>query len=327
MKNKRFGAIRRIFVPLTILIAAVLVVGNLQAITDFARLYNYTPPPDIVKLADETTMTDKARRLFYINHPVVADRSSFNENCQSRGEQTIVLGCYHSVDRGIYLFDVQDQRLNGVEHVTAAHEMLHAAYDRLKGPEKELLETRLQTFYDTKVQDTRIRETMAAYQHSEPDDLINEMHSIFATEIATLTPELEDHYKQYFSDRSKVIGYANIYRQEFTDRKDQVEAYDLRLKDLKNQIDTNTTTLERREADIAAMQRQLENHRDSNNIETYNALVPVYNARVDQYNELIRITQSKISEYNEMVAIRNSLALEVRELTQSISSQLSPIGQ
>jgi hypothetical protein len=330
MQNKRNAwtkIVRRIAAPALVLVLLVLVVGHLRALTDYVRLYNYHPADQIVALADQTTMTPKARRLFYLNHPQIDDRDSFNGACNNEGEQTIVLGCYHSIDRGVFIFNVTDARLNGVEQVTAAHEMLHAAYDRLSTGERKSIDAKLQNFYDTEVHDSRIRSTMDAYRQSEPNDVVNEMHSIFGTEIATLTPELETYYSRYFSNRAEIVKYANSYQAEFTGRQDQVSAYDKQLTSLKSQIDQNTATLKPREADINAMQRQMESDRASNNIESYNALVPVYNSKVDQYNSLIHSTQGDIAEYNRIVAIRNSLALEVRQLTQSISSQLTPIDQ
>src|SRR5688572_22638764 len=98
-------------------------------IYDWARLRNYDPPAKIVKLADDTNMTDTGRRLFYVNYPEVNDRNTFSEHCDF-GEESIVLGCYVS-GQGIFLFSVDDPRLKGIVQVTAAHEMLHAAYERL----------------------------------------------------------------------------------------------------------------------------------------------------------------------------------------------------
>jgi uncharacterized coiled-coil DUF342 family protein len=327
MKNKRFRLVRRLVIPAIVVALLLGVVGHLQAISDYVRLYNFQPDIQTSTLADQTTMTPEARRLFYINHPQIDDRTSFNSVCNKNGEQTIVLGCYHSKDRGIYLFDVTDVRLNGVEQVTAAHEMLHAAYDRLSAGERTKIDGELQNFYDTSVHDQRIRDTMAAYQKSEPDDVVNEMHSIFATEIGTLTPQLESYYSQYFTKRAAVVQFADNYQQEFTSRQDQVAAYDKQLSGLKQQINQNTTTLKQRESEINTMQRQMEADRVNGNVNAYNAQVPAYNAKVDQYNSLIRTTQNAISEYNRIVAVRNDLALQVRELTKSISSQLSPIDQ
>lgn len=324
MKDKHFALIRR-WSPLVVaLIVSILLYRNLQPIGDFVRLYNYTPPTEIARLADQTTMTDTARKLFYVNHPRIADRSSFSGACSNRGEQTIVLGCYHSMDRGIFLFDVSDMRLNGVEQVTAAHEMLHAAYDRLSSSERTRIDRMLNDYY-ARITDQRIRDTIAAYQVSEPHDITNEMHSIFATEIPDLTPEMDAYYAQYFSNRKAVTAYAANYQQEFSSRQDKIKTYDSQLADLKQTIDKNTATLARQEEEVATMQRQMEADRASGNMESYNSRVPIYNARIDTYNALIRTTQTSIAEYNRLVAVRNDLALEIRGLTESISSQLTPI--
>lgn len=327
MQHKQFKAIRFLVVPAVFIALFALAIGNLQAISDYVKLRNYTPPAQVVQLADQTAMTERARHLFYVNHPSVASRSNFNGACNSSGEHTIVLGCYHSVDRGIYLYDVTDERLNGVEQVTAAHEMLHAAYDRLSKKERANIDGQLQNYYEHQVTDKRIKDTIAAYEISEPNDVVNEMHSIFATEISALPGELETYYRQYFVDRSKVVAYANTYQAEFTSRQERVKLFDSQLVELKATIESSTKDLERREADINAMQAQLNSYRSSGAISQYNAMVPEFNSKIDQYNELVRAAQSRIARYNELVKERNDLATEIRGLTQSINSQLETIEQ
>lgn len=326
MKDKRFGSPLKKLLPLVFIFAFLAAaVANLQSISDYARLYGYEPPADVASLARETAMTEEAKKLFYVNRPEVIGRASFNDVCQRHGEQTIVLGCYHSVDRGIYLFDVSDDRLAGVEQVTAAHEMLHSAYDRLSSSERQRIDGLLQQFYESQVLDSRVRETIASYRKADPTTVPNEMHSILATEIVQLSPELETYYKRYFTDRSQVVKFTNQYQQEFTSRQDKVKSYDTALATLKNQIDENTTILRNQESSIATLQRQMETDKNSGNVTAYNDNVPLFNTRVEQYNELIRTTQSAIAEYNRIVVERNQLAIQVRELTESISSELSPI--
>ncbi len=327
MNHNRLGWLKRIGAPLVVGVLLLTVVGNLQAISDYVRLYGYEAPSSIAALAADTTMTAQARRVFYLNHPEVDDRDAFNKACTSRGEQTIVLGCYHSKDRGIFVFDVADDRLPGVEQVTAAHEMLHAAYDRLGTKERKSVNTQLQDFYDNHVTDSRIRDTVAAYQKSEPNDVVNEMHSIFATEIAQLTPELEAYYQRYFTDRSKVVRLADSYQAEFTSRQNQVASYDTQLATLKAQIDNNSSTLRQQETAISGQRKQLETYRSSGQTAAYNAAVPDYNTDVDAYNRLVQQTQTAITTYNQLVVKRNSIAMEVRQLTQSISSQPETISQ
>lgn len=327
MYQNVFRILRRLAFPLLACIILVTAVTHTEAIADWVKLYNYTAPPAVAQLADQTAMTAQARKLFYINHPEIDDRDAFNTACSDQGEQTIILGCYHAIQQGIYVFSVGDVRLDGVQQVTAAHEMLHAAYDRLGKSEREEINSALQTFYETKVTDERIKATMAAYEKSEPKDVVNEMHSIFGTEIANLTPELESYYQQYFSDRTKVVRYAQAYQSEFTGRTSRVKAYDSQLSALKTKIDTNTAELKDEQSDISAMRRRMDADRSSGDFEAYNAQVGDYNARIESYNRLVRLVQDQIAEYNKTVAERNSLALEVRDLTRSIDSKVTPINQ
>src|SRR6185295_11567695 len=102
-------------------------------------------------------MTPDTRRLFYVYHPVLEDKQAFNSHCTD-SEKTIVLGCYIS-RTGIYLYDVTDSRLNGVEQVTAAHETLHAAYERLSSSERKRVDgLTAQAF--AQVTDQRIKDTI-----------------------------------------------------------------------------------------------------------------------------------------------------------------------
>jgi len=309
------------------LLIAIGIVSQYQAIHDWIRLVNYDPPAAVVALADDITLTDKSRKLFYVNHPELQDRNTFNTSCSSRGEQTIVLGCYHPVDRGIFLFHVEDDRLMGVDQVTAAHEVLHAAYDRLSDSKQAEIDKLLQNFNDTGSYDERIKIIMASYQKYEPNDVVNEMHSIFATEVAGLPAELEQYYSQYFKDRSKIVRYATDYQTEFTSRQNQVAAYDVQLKEMKQAIDSNSQSIERQEVAIAGLRDQLDRDRGSDNVEAFNRNVPVYNARIDQYNALINRTKTLISDYNKTVTERNNLALQVTDLARSIDSSFQSIEQ
>src|SRR5688572_281422 len=118
-----------------LMLLAIWVVIHRQDVIDWWRLRNYTPPAQIVQLADATTMHGKARDLFYVSQPEVNSREQFNQNCTDLSEESLVLGCYKA--QRIYIYGVADQRLSGVKEVTAAHEMLHAVYERLGDDERQ----------------------------------------------------------------------------------------------------------------------------------------------------------------------------------------------
>lgn len=302
------------------LIVIVLVsVGIWQRyyIYDQIRLWHYQPSAAVTQLADETTMVQSARRVFYANHPALDDRSTFSGHCTA-AEKTIVLGCYVS-NQGIYLYDVTDSRLHGVVEVTAAHETLHAEYDRLSPGEKKKVNAMLTAAY-AQVTDQRIRDTIKSYQDSGAD-ITNELHSILGTEVRTLPADLENYYRQYFSNRSAIVAFSEQYESEFTNRQQQVAAYDVQLKTMKQQIDESEAALKQQAQQINAAYAQLQELRAQNNIEAYNAGVPSYNKSVSTYNAQVKQVQNLISQYNVIVTRRNAIAVEENQLSQAIDSR------
>jgi hypothetical protein len=295
---------------------AVALITLGPSIKEWYVLSNYTPPSEIQALANQTTMTDKARRLFYLNDPQLLDRSQFNASCEGAGgEQTIVLGCYHSPQQGIYVFHVSEAELRGIEQVTAAHEMLHAAYDKLSTKERKRIDTLLTDYYRAQLKDTRIKEVIDIYERRTPEELPNEMHSIFGTEVESLPAELEEYYKQYFTDRSVVVDYAQRYQAAFSSRQDEISTYDLKLLALETQIGVNQASLDQQASALKADRSVVERSRDQEQVDSYNQ-------RVSSYNALLAQTNSLVEQYNQLVNERNAIALEQKQLQQSINSSI-----
>jgi hypothetical protein len=309
-------------------VLSALAVLNQQNIYDWYRLRGYSAPAPISQLAQQSAFSSQATKVFYVNRPQLQQKTTFIASCPSSvREQTIVLGCYHGNQRGIFLLDVTDQRLNGVEQVTAAHEMLHAAYDRLSNSERAKIDGMLQQYYKTGLKDERIKSTIEAYKKTEPNDLVNEMHSIFATEIPQLPADLEAYYKQYFTDRKQVVGFAARYQSEFSSRHAAVERADAQLSALKEQIEQGQKKLRTTQAEIEARKQALVEARDQNNVAQYNAGVPAYNALVDRYNVEVRAVQVQIRTYNQLVNERNAIALEEGELINELKSNVDTIQE
>lgn len=294
--------------------------ANAQAVQDWFRLYGYTAPSTVASLASDDTMTSTARHLFYVNRPVITAGPEFKAKCPLGNEKTVVLGCYLGNDGGIYLYEVTDSRLQGVEQVTAAHEMLHAAYRRLSSSERTKIDAQLNDFYQHGLTDQRIKDTIDAYRKSEPKDIINEMHSIFGTEVPKLPVSLEQYYARYFSDRSKVTAYTAGYQEEFTSRQVLIKHYDVQLGGLKQQIDANQAQLNQMKSALEAQNRQLQSERANDQVSAYNAGVSSYNAAVSTYNSLLADTKNLISQYNDIVDKRNAIVVEEQQLTQALSA-------
>lgn len=293
-----------------------------QAVYDWIALRGYQVPAEIAALSQADGLTPEAQKILYVNHPELNDKPAFNANCPNNGgEQTIVLGCYKSDQRGIYVYRVDDPQLHGVKEVTTAHEMLHAAYDRLSYFDRKKVDAMLLDYYNNHA-DKQTKATIDAYRSSEPDDLINEMHSIFGTEVSQLPADLEQYYSRYFTNRAQVVAYAQTYSAVFTTRKDKIAAYDAQLNELKPKIEANKQSLGEQSASLSEQRRQLEALRNSGNTAAYNRQVDGYNGQVNAYNSMLRETQSMITEYNSIVDQRNAIAIEEQNLAQSLDSRL-----
>ncbi|HET6924494.1 MAG TPA: hypothetical protein VFH39_01520 [Candidatus Saccharimonadales bacterium] len=323
-KSKRLGALK--VIGFWVVLGLVLTY-NRQGIIDAWRLHTYQPTPAVAAIARDDTMTPKARNIFYVNEPVITAKTAFSNQCPSGTERTVVLGCYHSNQNGIFVLKVTDNRLNGVEQVTAAHEMLHAAYDRLSGSQKHTIDAELQAFYANGLTDQVVKQQIADYQKSEPNDVTNEMHSLFATEVTKLPTDLETYYGRYFTDRQAVIKLYDGYEAEFTGRQATIQADDTKLAAMRQQITTMEPALQQQAADLDTQRAQLEAKRQSGDVRGYNAAVPGYNASVNEYNAKADTLRSLIAAYNRLVAERNAVAAETNQLTAEISNSVPSIQQ
>ena len=320
---KRWRTPVRISLSLAVIGLALLAGAKAGAIEDWFKLRNYTPEPSVVSLVNQDSMTAYAKHIFYINHPqLITNVSQFRQACPEN-EQTIVLGCYHPGETGIDLYNVQDQRLAGVQQVTAAHEMLHGAYERLSAKDKQYVNGLLQDYFNNDLHDQRIIDTINAYKKSEPNDVVNEMHSVFGTEVVSLPTALENYYKKYFTNRQVVAGFAQSYQAVFTDRTNQINSYDSQLASLKQLITGEENALSDQLNQINSQRSQLDQLRADNQISQYNDAVPGFNRLVDAYNAGVVRLKDDIANYNSIVTARNSIASDLASLDSAIDTRLS----
>jgi hypothetical protein len=311
-------------VMLALLAFPFIVYFKAQALVDWWQLRDYSPPPAISQLAAADTMTDYSRHIFYVNHPdLEANVQQFQADCTVT-EQAIVLGCYHSNQDGIFIYDVSDSRLAGVKEVTAAHEMLHAAYDRLSDHDKNYVNGLLEDYYNHDLKDQRIIDEINSYKQTEPKDVVNEMHSVFGSEAANLPAPLETYYAKYFTNRTAVTGFAQNYQNEFTARQAQIKADDAQLAQMNAQIKSEEAALTAQLGKINADRSKLDNERSSGQTAQYNADVPGFNAEVEAYNSGVGRLQSDIKAYNQLVAARNAIAQQLASLDKAIDTRLAP---
>lgn len=322
--SKKTGGL--LFVTL-VLPLALFIIGawQYQNISDFLRLVDYEPSPRIAEIRNDIRLTDQGEKLFYVHDPQVVDSSNFNMSCPVY-EETIVLGCYFT-NSSIYIFDVEDSRpeLQGVEEVTAAHELLHAAYDRLTTSEKKWLDDLLTNVYNSLPQDSPIRKNIDEYRKQGEDVVKNELHSIIGTEVAEIPDELENYYARYFEDRSVIVSIAQSYSDVFRSLEKQIESYDSTLQRLSQEISDLENSITSRRVQLDNLAAQLDKLRESPNL--YNQKVGEYNSLVRSYNTTVEEYKETINEYNEIVKKRNEISAEQRTLYDAIDARAEEVEE
>lgn len=303
---------------LTIAIALPFVIlWQHRNISDWYLLRGYEPPERIAQFADNTQMTELGKRLFYVHKPQLNDRAAFNKNC-SGFETTIVLGCYVT-NKGIFIFDVEDPRLEGIEEVTAAHEMLHAAYDRLSGSDKKNVDRMTQQAFDA-MNDERVKKVIESYRARDPSVVSSELHSILGTEVRSLPAELEEYYKKYFHSRPAVVAYSEQYEAVFTEQQKRIQALSEQIEAITNELALQKRAIDELEASLNADADRLNRLRAEERIDEYNAGVGPYNNKIGQYRRLISDYNAKVQHMNQLVEEHNSVAVEQKNLINAIDS-------
>lgn len=322
------GALISVVIALSVLATASWMLLNRSYIVDQLAVWQYQPDAAIEQLVLESGMGDKGKFYFYASHPILHEsQDAFNAACPRQEKASAILGCYASGQ--IHVYDVPDERLAAVPAVTAAHEMLHAAWDRLPESEREYIGELLQVEY-SKLQssaDSDLESRMAYYERTSPSDINNELHAIIATETSDIAEELEAHYDQYFEDRQQVVEMYSSYNDQFAD--------------LSRSAETLKQELERTSVEIQQMVDQY-----NTSIDTLNDDILVFNARAagmyyqdeasfsrdrdtlsqraDELEQLRTTIDVKANEYEQKRLVYNEQVDESNSLLQALDSTLAP---
>lgn len=301
---------------------------NHQLLIDQVVVSQFQPAEEVSQIAKQASFSEKGNFLFLAAKPELNDREDFNKHCEKKSEQTVVLGCYIS-PRNLYIYNVTDPRLSGVRQVTAAHEMLHVAYDRLGYGEKQRVNDLItKALPSIQAGDPDLADRIKVYDKTEPGERNNELHSIFGTEAASLPPELEEYYSQYFIDRSVITNFASQYDKVFDNVKNQqdqlvadLDALAAEIDRLSDEYDSEANQLN---SDIASF-----NSRASidGGFSSQSAFYSARNDLIYRQSSLDAKRQtinSKIDQYEQKRTALESLNVKVKELNSKIDSSSVP---
>lgn len=322
--HKQRGSAKRVNVLIVLVIVAVVgsvLAFNFTTLPDRLKNLFYKAEPEITAIAEKVKLTDKGNTVFLAARPALEEATDFNEHCDSHNAEISVLGCY--ANGQIFLYNIQNKDLDGIVESTAAHELLHAVWERMHSWDRASLEASLLSVYQ------EYQEQLGAgLENYASEDLLDELHSRIGTEIANLPDDLEAHYAQYFQNQNNVVALYNKYAKKFTELTEQSD-------DLLSQIEQKTGAIDQRTAAYYAAVEELTQRIDKFNrcAETQGCfsstsefnqqraeILAEQASLEEEYNDL----NAEISAYNQLVNQYNSLVIKTQKLENTINSNALP---
>lgn len=319
-KRSRIGLVLSLALVILLLGSGAWLFFNRQYVIDQVSVWNYKPAAAMTEIVDDISLSDAGQFYLYTTHPSIASAEEFNTSCPQREVNNPILGCYNG-DR-IFIYDIKEASLEGIKQVTAAHEMLHAAWDRLNDQEKDRISELLKKEYDT-ITDPRFHERMDYYERTEPGQFYNELHSIIPTERKTIGNELEDYYKRYFNDRQAIVEFHDSYSEVFQELEMESDRLYDALMLLDKQIDSKQSTylqdLSSLSADIEDFNRRADSG-DFNSTSEFNSERAALMTRTDQLEADRLALNDLIERYNDQYYRYQAVASQIQRLNNSIDS-------
>ncbi|MDR0299214.1 MAG: hypothetical protein LBI13_03920 [Streptococcaceae bacterium] len=280
-----------------------------QAVVDQITAWREPLSADLVSISKEAGLNSYAKFLLAASQTELQGSDTFSPNSLFESQDAVIEGYYTPSTKRIYVFKVTNPEVTGMMSVTTAHEMLHAAYDRLSDSDRAKVDAMIRA-YIPNIKNPDIKDVLKIYGETEPGQEINELHSLLATEEANLPKGLEDYYKRYFTDRAAVVAINAQQSAIFDNIKNQINA-------LKATMDGQLATIKANEAAYDAQAAQL-----SSDVAIYNAggagSYTSLLARQNALNGLAATINAEIDEYNAEVPQINALGGQANGLASSI---------
>lgn len=285
------GCLIILVIPILLLIGISGFISQEWNRSDRKVLSDVHPVAEIAEIPDKTGMNEFGRATFYRGDPVFTEGSEFRKHCLGKGE--LALGCtLFGPGKGplglpvgktnIYILRISDPEFSTHIITTGAHEMLHVAYRRMGSTQKKKIDALIDGEIAKRPSDQELNNRVSAmkkigikYQ--------DELHSQLGVLYQDISPELEEHYSQYFSDRRKLIYLA---------QNDGLNKNILRL-------DAMSAELKSLNSKLTAENNQLETYKKSGDKASFDKLALSFNSQVDFYNAKVREVNRLNNELKE----------------------------
>lgn len=334
------SSVRRFFRRAVTVILVIAVIGggvfawiNRVEIATRIDAMGYDATPAMTKLESRLELTTRGEYLFRASHPTLDGSSKFSHKCAGvdQSEKGHLLGCF-TPQQQIHLFQVDDERLDGIVEVTAAHELLHAAWARSPQAERDDLISKLEDLYEKRVEsDPDLKERMQVYEHLSRASFANELHSVLATEEAELPTWLEKHYAKWFEDRGKLLQYFNHYHEVFDALQQQADILQKQMRELRDEVERGSARyqhdVEQFNKDFRELNRRNDNYEFSDNPEEFERITEQLRERREDLIARHAQFEKDAEEYEAMRDNLQGLSDLSIELDKKLDSDLAPLTE
>jgi len=235
------------------------------------------PTAEVAALATEMFLTDEGRDLLYRSEPELLGAAEFAGRCD-RGDAPVgqgggAVGCYHTAAGGlqtggrIVVYEPEDPRLRGFVVETAAHELLHAAWNELTADEQATAVAALEPVVAGIDPADDVHGQLAGSVGATPANRGTELFAYIGTQVwqpGGLDPALEGLYARFVADREALVGVHTAFEQQL----DQLTA----------EYETTLAAFEGRQMEQVRATMELD--ADTNELAQYRATIEEEEARL-----------------------------------------------
>lgn len=282
----------------------------------------WTQPPDtrIEQLAEQLALTETGRRIFFASRPQIDAADDFQQHCPLEGD--VVLGCYGG--KRIYVYEVTDERLAGTIEATAAHELLHAFYDRLSPERAARVDRLVAAHVATLPGDDVNRAIVEGYPEVQRAD---EWHSRLGIGYAELPASLEAHYAEVFLDRARIVAFTTGSTAELDDYSARIDRLSAELEAASEDLSTRSAAYDAAITQLAADIEDFNRRADAGRFPSREAFDAERTALLDRQDALeadrVRLN-ADVEAYNAKLAELTALDAERAELFAQLDSRQAP---
>lgn len=277
---------------------------------------------------EQSGLDFKGKYYLLKSNPVRTSMDHVAEVCENDPDINLSLGCNVEIDGkfNIYISQVNEPVLRGIEKYSIVHEMLHTAYAKLSPEEKTKINAAIQEQYPMILasQDTIILNAIKPYDVNDLELINNELHSILPIFLGDLGEPLESYYNGLFKNRSKLAQEYRTSERVLIDAESAVKSWEAPLKKAEEDLNKGYELIESQKNDLDYYER-------IGNIYAFNSIVPTYNSNVDLYNSRYaayeKIFEGYTKSYDSYVSLYNSLRRNItyQEASLTANKQIDKI--